>query len=181
MRLQIIAQLERQTGQGLAEWTARIAARKPANEGELEAWLTAQGLAGYPRMLLVQDTFGYPAYLLASADDLLEGQYADRPALRPILDAVVAAAEAVGQVEVQTRKTYVTLLTPRRTFASVEPRSKTQVTLGLRLEGQASDGRLEVARNLGQSSMTHRIVLASVADVDDEVRTWLERAYEANV
>jgi hypothetical protein len=30
-------------------------------------------------MLLVMERFGYPEYLLASADALLAGQYADRP------------------------------------------------------------------------------------------------------
>jgi hypothetical protein len=83
--------------------------------------MTGRGVTGYQQMLLLMETFGYPAYLLASADELLDGQYADRPQLRPIFDAVVAAAQAVGAVEVQARKTYTTLLTPRRTFAAVRP------------------------------------------------------------
>lgn len=181
MRTQIVAQLERQTGRSLAEWTAQIAAWKPADEQELRAWLSGQGVTGYPQMLLVMETFGYPDYLLAGADELIEGQYADRAALRPILDAVVAATQALGQVDVQARKTYVTLLTPRRTFASLEPNTKSRAYLGLRLAGQAPEGRLEVGRRLGQSSMTHRIALASVAEVDDEVRAWLGRAYKANL
>ena len=63
-------------------------------------------------MLLVMERFGYPDFLLASADELIDGQYADRPALRPILDEVLLRAAEVGEVDVQARKTYVTLVTP---------------------------------------------------------------------
>jgi hypothetical protein len=181
MRGQIVEILERRTGAGLAAWNARIAAAAPASEADLRTWLDEQGVEGYPRMLLVYERFGYPDFLLAGADDLIDGQYADRPALRPILDALLVVAPSLGTVEVQARKTYVTLLTPRRTFASIEPRTRTRVDLGLRLPGPMRDGRLEPSTSLGQSGMTARIGLASADDVDDEVVGWLQRAYAANV
>ncbi len=53
------------------------------------------------------ERFGYPAFFLASADELIEGQYADRPQLRPIFDAIIDAAAGLGEVVVQTHKTYV--------------------------------------------------------------------------
>jgi hypothetical protein len=181
MRSQIVAQIERQTGQGVDAWNARIAKQDPATEAELRAWLTAQGVTGYPQMLLAMERFGYPDYLLAGSDELLDAQYADRPHLRPILDALLAAAPGLGEVEVQARKTYVTLLTPKRTFASIEPSTKSRVYLGLRLTGQPAGGRLEQARSMGQSAVTHRIGLASAEDVDDEVVDWLRAAYAANI
>lgn len=137
-------------------------------------------MTGYPAMLLVMERFGYPDYLIASADELIEGQYADRPALRPILDAVLARLPAIGGVSVQARKTYVALVTPRRTFAAVQPTTKKRVDLGLRLAEQAPAGRLERAPSFGQSSMTMKIGLASPDEVDDEVERWLRRAYEEN-
>lgn len=181
MRSQITTQLVKQTGEDVAAWNARIAAQDPVTEPELRAWLTSQGVIGYPQMLLVMERFGYPDYLLAGADELIDGQYADRPHLRPILDALMAVAPTLGEVDVQARKTYVTLLTPRRTFASVEPSTKSRVFLGLRLPGLAPSGRLEEARSMGQSAVTHRIGLASAAEVDDEVIGWLLTAYAANV
>ena len=42
-------------------------------------------------------------------------------------------------------------------------------------------GRLEPAKSIGQSSMTHKVGLSSPDDVDDETVAWLRRAYEANV
>ena len=95
MRTQIEEILERRTGEGVEAWNAKIAGRKPTSEGELRAWLTEQGVIGYPQMLLAMETFGYPDYLLAGADELIDGQYADRPHLRPVLDALLVAAPSL--------------------------------------------------------------------------------------
>jgi hypothetical protein len=57
----------------------------------------------------------------AEADGLIASQYSDRPQLRPVLDAVLAALPALGPVTVQARKTFISLVTPRRTFAVVQP------------------------------------------------------------
>jgi hypothetical protein len=133
-------------------------------------------------MLLVMERFGYPDYLEATADDLVEGQYADRQDLRPILDAVLALLPSIGEIEIQARKTYVALLSPKRTFAAVQPTTMRRVDLGLRLPiDQQTEGRLELAPNFGQSSVTHKIGLTSPADVDADVESWLHKAYAANV
>jgi hypothetical protein len=58
--------------------------------------------------------------LTAEARELIDGQYADRPHLRPVLDAVLAALPGLGPVTVQPRTTLVSLVTPRRTFAVVQ-------------------------------------------------------------
>jgi len=173
--------LLKRTGEDLAAWNARVAAEDFPDEASLRAWLETQGVTGYPQMLLVMERFGYPDYLRATPDELVDGQYRDRPALRPILDALVALASVIGEVEVQNRKTYVTLITPRRTFASIEPTTKSRVDLGLRLpKDQRPTGRLLAATSMGQSAVTHRIGLATLDDLDGEVEQWLKRTYEAN-
>src|SRR2546430_8500252 len=55
-----------------------------------------------------------------AAGRLIADQYADRPQLRPVLAAVLAAVPALGPVTVQARKTFVSLVSPRRTFAVVQ-------------------------------------------------------------
>lgn len=172
--------LVRRTGLDVKGWNARIQEQGFADEASLRQWLTDQGVTGYPRSLLVMERFGYPDWALAPPDELIERQYADRPHLRPILDVVLARATELGPLTVQARKAYVTLLTPRRTFASIEPKTKSRVDLGLRLPGKPPAGRLEPATSMGQSAMTVRIGLCSVDEVDDEVGDWLTRAYEGN-
>jgi hypothetical protein len=101
MRDSIAARLVRQSGHDVAWWNARIGAQAGLDdEASLRRWLTEMGVTGYQQMLLVMERFGYPDYLLASADDLLERQYHDRPQLRPIRDAVVAVAGSFGAIGV---------------------------------------------------------------------------------
>ena len=181
MREQIHAQLERQTGDGVDAWNKRIAAEAGAaahDEAGLRAWLTDHDVTGYPQMLLVWETLGYPDFLLASADELVGAQYDDRPELRPIFDAVIAAVSSFGEVDVQARKTYVSLVTPRRTFAIVQASTKKRVDVGLRLGAIEPSGRLLDAKSLGNETITRRIALESVEDLDDEALGWLHRAYD---
>jgi Family of unknown function (DUF5990)/Domain of unknown function (DUF5655) len=124
--------------------------------------------------------FGHPDYLTAEARELIEGQYADRPQLRPILDAVLALLPALGPATVQARKTIVSLVCPRRTFAVVRATTKDRVDLGLRLDDAEPGGRLQSAKGIGGGGATVRIALRRPEDVDDEVRGLMRRAYEEN-
>src|SRR5262249_57503321 len=84
--------LEKQTGEGLDKWNRRIKKEGLEDERSLRAWLTEQGVTGYARSLLLMERFGYPDFLLASADELIDAQYADRPQLRPTFDPLITAA-----------------------------------------------------------------------------------------
>ena len=122
-----------------------------------------------------------PGLLSPEAVEFVDGQYADRPHLRPVLDAVLAAVPSLGAVTVEARKTLVSLVTPRRTFAIVQATTKNRVDLGLRLEGSgtpAASPRLQPARNLGPATV--RIGLTNPAEFDDEALGWLRLAYEQN-
>lgn len=182
MREQEIKWLIERTGEGLEAWNAKVLKSGAQDEPALRAWLSKNGVTGYPAMLLVMERFGYPDYLQTSAEDLIENQYTDRPGTRPIYDAVLALLPEIGEVEVQARKTYVAFLTPKRTFSALVPTTKTRSDLGLRLPvAQPAQGRLEVARNFAQSSVTHKIGLTGADDLDDEVVGWLKRSYAENI
>lgn len=118
--------------------------------------------------------------MLTDEDDrLIEGQYADRPALRPVLDAVLTAVLQLPDVAVNARKTMVTLVSPGRTFAVLQARTKQRLDMGLRLDGTAPRGRLLLARDLGASTV--RLALTTPADVDTEAVALLRQAYEQSV
>jgi hypothetical protein len=71
--------------QAMSPWLLeqRIKAEQFAGEPELHAWLAARGVTGYAQSLPVMERFGYPDFLVASADELIEGQYADRLQTNP--------------------------------------------------------------------------------------------------
>jgi len=180
MRTRIEQILERRTGEGLTVWAARVAELGDIDEPRVRGWLTEHGVIGYPQMLLVMERFGYPDFLLASADELIDGQYADRPALRPILDELMMRAADVGEVDVQARKTYVTLMTPRRTFAIIRATTRERVDVGVRLPGVQAGGRLLPNKGLGNDYINVRIALTSLDDIDDFVDDQLREAYRLN-
>ena len=98
--------------------------------------------------------------------------------VRPIFDSIINAASGLGDVVIQTRKGYVSLVTPRRTFARVQPTTKDRVDLGLRLEGQMPGGRLKPSKM--HETMKLQISLSAPEEVDSEVLAWLQEAYKQN-
>ncbi len=180
MMASIAELLERRTGAGVQEWLARIRAEAPADETALRAWLTGQGVTGYPQQLLVFETFGYPGFITASADELIAAQYADRPGLRPILDRLVEVAAGLGEVSVQARKGFVALQTPRRKFAVIKAATRTRVDLGLRLSRLPGGGRFTARVPARSNDMTARVSLSAPGDVDGEVAAALRQAYAEN-
>ena len=88
-----------------------------------------------------------------------------------------ATGEA-GAVEVQARKTYVSVLTPRRTFARVQA-SKDRVQVALRLDGRKPGGLLE--RSSVHDDMPVQIAFATPKDVSAKAVAVLREAYEESL
>jgi hypothetical protein len=170
--------LKKQTGGGVAEWNRRIGKQRLRDERSLRAWLTRQKVTGYAQALLVMEQFGYPDFVLATADQLIEQQYRDRPHLRPIYDAIIRAATRCGEVVIQARKTYVSLVSRRRTFARVQATTRTRVDLGLRLDGRPLRGRLQPSKI--HETMAVQVSLSTREEVDSDVKRWLQEAYAEN-
>jgi hypothetical protein len=180
--------LRRQTGQTVEEWNERIRESGISTRDDLQLWLVRHDINGYAQQLLIMERFGYPDFMVKSAEELVEDQFADRRHLRPVFDEVIGAGVGIaqqGQVEVQARKTFVTLRTRRRKFAMVKATTRTRIDLGLRIVDLThghprSVDRLQSAKVLRDDAMTHRIPLSRLEDVDDEVCYWLALAYEQN-
>jgi hypothetical protein len=170
--------LKKQTGKDLNYWNARIEKKKFADAERLKKWLIGQDVTGYAEQLLLMEHFGYPDFLTSSADELIDRQYADRSHLRPIYEAIVASAQALGEVVIQARKGFVSLLTSKRTFARVQATTKNRIDLGLRLEGLQPRGRLKPSRI--HETMSLQVSLTELKDLDQEVLKWLHEAYEEN-
>lgn len=171
--------LEERTGEGVDFWNRRIRNEGIDDEAQLRTWLAQEGVTGYAQSVLIWERFGYPDFLIATADELIEGQYADRPQLRPIFDAIIDAAAGLGAVTIQARKTYVSLVTPRRTFARVRPTTKQRIDLSFRLEGQEPVGRLQPSKL--HESTPLQISFTSLDEVDSEALDWLQKAYQENI
>lgn len=173
MRESIRRLLIDRTGEDIPVWNQRVRASGAQTEEELRGWLTRAGVTGYPRMLLVMERFGYPGFMLAPAGDLIDGQYAGVPALRAVYDAVARYAGALPGVQVQARKTYVSLLTPQRTFARIQRIGRDGVAVALRLNARPT-GRL--TRSKVHPSTPLQLLLRAPGDLDAEAKRWIRQA-----
>src|SRR4030095_12634634 len=93
--------LQERTGLDVATWNQRIRDQQLKDEQSLRAWLTEQGVTGYAQSLLIWERFGYPDFLQSSADELIQGQYADRLHLQPVFEAILNAALGLGDITIQ--------------------------------------------------------------------------------
>lgn len=94
-----------------------------------------------------------------------------------VYKTLLSLVHALGSdVEEAPKSGYVSLRR-RKQFAMLQPAAKL-VNLGLVLRGVQPGGRLEAA-GTWNALFTHRVRVASEADVDREVEGWLRDAYEA--
>lgn len=107
-------------------------------------------------------------------DELYGGSKAG---LRPLHEAVMASVEKLGDHEAVPRKTCV-VLRRSKNFATVGPGTKGRLEIGINLRGTPGGGRLEELP-AGKMS-THRVMIGSEADIDDELVGWLRAAREAS-
>lgn len=115
-----------------------------------------------------------------SEQEIVDAQYGGKKAsLRPIYEALITAAQESGpDVELAPRKSYVGLVR-NKIFAVIAPSTSARLDLGLKLPGKEQGVRLAEARGFGSGSITHKVALTSVEDVDDEVVGWLREAYKS--
>ena len=174
------ALLFRKSGHDAAWWAAEGRAAGLANDAQLRDWMRdTHGITGYAQYAVSWEMFGYPDFMLRDADELLEAQYAGHPELRPVADALLAWAAATEGVEIQLRKGYVSLHTPRRKFAQITRANNSCVDVTLRLDAPAA-GLLEAVKVRDGDFFARRIRLRTAAAVDDDVMSVLARAQDQN-
>ena len=119
---------------------------------------------------------------LTEAPGYVEAMFAGKKAgLRPIYEALYELATGLGDdVTVSPGKTIIPFYR-HHVFAQVKPTTQTRVDLGLCLRGVKPAGRLVSTGGEAKGDrITHRIGLSSIDEIDQEVRTWLRRAYEGD-
>src|SRR6476620_12281077 len=169
------------TGRTLEEWVALVAASgvDPLDEHAVRRWLReVHGLKQNSQCAIADAAALAAGCVRPSVEEYIDGQFTGKKAaLRPIFDAVRAAAMSLGDdVTVEGRGTIVPFVR-RRQFAAVAA-TASRIDLGLRLPDPPASARLQPATAPGTA--THKVQLLTGTDVDDEVRALLRAAYEQN-
>jgi hypothetical protein len=179
----VIRNMKAKTGKSLEEWV-RIAAKGPGPRQARIDWLKRTHDLGHVTATIVADRVEGRGMSVGYDDPeaLVRALYAGPKAkLRPIHDELVRLARKLGKdVTVNPCKTYVAVERHRQ-FAVIKPGGRDAVDLGLALPDVPPQGRLQAVRKMGGSDrITRRIRAASLAEVDDEVRRWLQAAYQGD-
>ena len=163
----------------MQEWFAIIAASGKTKHPDVVAMLKADhGMAhgaAHRVSLLARHAAAEPAADPDGdpADALYNGKKAG---LRPIHDAIMHTVDAFGEdIEIVPKKGYLSLRRGKQ-FAMIQPSTIDRVDVGLILKDVPAEGRLESAAGFN-ALFTHRVRLASTADIDAQLVGWLGHAY----
>jgi hypothetical protein len=175
----LLRNLEANTGKSIDDWIATARATGQKKHGQIVAILKKEhGLShGYANQIALR-ALAVTAPPEASTGDPIEALYEGSKAqLRPIHDALTAAIKKFGSdVDFSPKKSYVSVRRSKQ-FALIQPSTATRVDVGLILKNVSPSGRLEPSGRFN-AMFTHRVRLASVADVDHELIAWLRQAYD---
>lgn len=173
-----IRNVEAQTGHSLDELIAAGVATGLTKHKALQAFFTeTYGLTYGNANVLTIFTRDKMKGAAGEEENFVEAQYeGQKAALRPLYDALIAAVGQFGDdVEIAPKRTYVSLRRNKQ-FALVQP-GPGRVDVGINLKGVEPDGRLEKSGSFN-SMCTHRVRVAGLDDVNDELLGWLRQAYE---
>lgn len=174
----MIANLAEKTGKALPEWVKLARGSGAARHGEIVKFLKEKHALGHGYANLVaQEALKVDGAVEPAGDALIDAQYAGAKAvLRPLCDALIAAAKKLGaDVEVAPKKTSVSLRRKKQ-FALIEAATQSRVDVGLQLKGVPVAGRLE---KYPSTMCTHRVKLEPGATIGNELKGWLKQAYDA--
>ena len=176
----MVQSLPATTGKSMEQWLSLTAKCGKTKHGELVSWLKAEhGVThGYANLIAHYTLKSDAGSMMAEGSDLIGEMFAgDKAAVRPIFDALMKQIGGFGNdIEEAPKKGYLSLR--RKTqFATLHPSTKTRFDVGLKLKGVAPAGRLEAAGSWN-AMMTHRVRVATPAEVDAELVGWLRQAYD---
>lgn len=177
----MIAGLRDKTGKSLDEWLVILRASGLAKHKEFMTLLKGEhGVThGFANMIALQ-ALASDSHTSDDTDSLVAAQYAGNKAgLRPIYDKLLDMVGKFGKdVEVSPKKAYVSLRRNKQ-FAIIQPSTATRVDVGINLKDTATTERLEKSGSFN-AMLSHRVRVATPAEVDKELVGWLKKAYDAS-
>jgi len=169
-----IRNIEASYGRPLSDWFAVIADSGLTKHNDVVAMLKSDhGMAhgAAHRVSLQYRAAAEPP--TTTVDALYAGKKA---ALRQLHDQLIAVIDVFGgDVTSAPKKGYLSLRRKKQ-FAMIQPSGAGRLDVGLVLPGVEAAGRLESAAGFN-ALFTHRVRVASAADIDEQLTAWLHTAY----
>lgn len=187
MTVKWIGELKQKTGRSLDEWLKYLKANGPKDEKDRRAWLKEQqGLGTNTAWWLAEraegkgNEAGDPDEYLKAAEDYVEKMFAGSKAgLKPIYDSLLKLGLGIGKEAKACPCQTIVPLYRNHVFAQIKPTTRTRIDFGFALGDTKAKGRLiDTGGFTKKDRITHRIEISSLADIDAEVKRWLQVAYD---
>ncbi len=171
----MISNMPEKTGKSLDEWKSLLKTMSFSKHSEAVNYLKKEH----------QVTHGFANTIVSlskeeneSAEDLVKIQYSGKEILLPIYESLLNVVRSFGDdVKIVSKKTSVSIIRKKQ-FALIKPATKTRIDLGLKLKDRANTDRLGNSGPFG-TMCTHRVQLTEVNQVDNELKEWLQEAYNS--
>ena len=182
-----IRELPLKTGRSLEEWVELTRRCGPPTEKERREWLKKEYKLGTNYAACIAERVegkgtedDSPEAYLQAAVAWVEAQYSGpRAGMRPLYDHLLKIALGLGKdAKASPGKTAVSLYR-NHVFANLKPSTNTRIDVGLAVGNMKTPKRLiDTGGYEKKDRITRRIEVKSTADIDDEVKRWLRKAYE---
>ncbi len=172
-----IANLKEKTGKDLKEWTLVLNRSRLATVKEQAAFLKLKhGVTTNYAKFVAEAVLGVDEY---DPDALVEAMFAAKINLRPIYNRLLAIGLKLGKDVTVTPCATIVPIRRRHVFAQIKPSTKTRIDIGFALGKTKAKGRLVDTGGLEKGDrLTHKIGVTELAEIDDEVKAWLKKAYD---
>ncbi|MBO6503652.1 MAG: DUF4287 domain-containing protein [Kordiimonadaceae bacterium] len=185
----MLGSTEKRTGKSLHDWASIVQELGERDVNAAAAKLKAEYGLGKPTAWMLashalkanMEDYDEAAYL-AKAPHLVDAQFDDKRAhLRPLAETIIGFAEGLGEdVASSPCKTYIPLYR-QRVFAQVKAATQKRLDVGLALGGYSGDGQ-DALKDTGGAKkgdrITHAICLSAEDGITEDVKHWLQIAYE---
>jgi len=184
-----VIELKDKTGRSIDEWISLVEKEGPVDEKSRREWLKARHKLGTNSAWWIAERAegkasddSDPDLYLRAAVEYVEEQYSGpKKTLRPIFDALLKIGKSVASdVKACPCKTIVPLYR-EHVFAQIKPTTNTRVDLGLALakyKGKLPRHVIDTGGLAKNDRITHRISISEVSEINDDVKKWLQVAYD---
>lgn len=170
----MIANMPEKTGKSLLEWKGLLSSKSFSKHSEAVKYLKEEfGVThGFANTIVTLSKESHE-----SPEDLVTNQYQGKENLVPIYEKLLHCMKSFGSDVIVTPKKGSVSFIRKKQFALVKPATKTRIDLGLKLKSKEMTDRLGNSGPFG-TMCTHRVKIATVEEVDQELINWILEAYE---
>ena len=172
--------IKERTGKTLEQWIAHVKRNGPAEPRARLAWLKKQGLTMNYAGWIASRASGKGGRENYDPESLVDGMFAGpKVALRPIYEKLLNLGLSIAKDVQACPCSTIVPLYRNHVFAQIKPSTNTRIDMGFALGGMPPSGKLiDTGGYAKKDRITHRIPIASLGEIDDELKKWLKKAYE---